>query len=260
MRDRGLLVEFSEAALEQARTLQVAADGGSGRQGAGIRDLRALLWSSIDNDELPRSRSADRGRDAAGDVVRVRVAVADVDALVTLGSPLDEHARHNTTSVYTAAAIFPMLPERLSTDLTSLNPDVDRLAVVVEMDVAADGAVVQRRTSTGPGSTITPSSPTTAWRRGWMATRSHASGAGGCGRTGRQPPAAGPSGPAPATATPAARSAESRDDPRAAGVRRRRPPRSRRGPEEPCHRADRGLHDRRQRRDGAVPRRRSAFR
>jgi exoribonuclease-2 len=142
MGDRGLLPVFSEAALEQGRALEVAADGGSGSQGAGIRDLRALLWSSIDNDS---SRDLDQltvAEALPGDVVRVRVAVADVDALVTLGSPLDEHARHNTTSVYTAAVIFPMLPERLSTDLTSLNPDVDRLAVVVEMDVAADGAVV----------------------------------------------------------------------------------------------------------------------
>jgi exoribonuclease-2 len=67
--------------------------------------------------------------------------VADVDALVKDGSAIDAHARHNTTSVYTAAKIFPMLPEKLSTDLTSLNPDEERLAVVVEMVVGADGAV-----------------------------------------------------------------------------------------------------------------------
>ena len=69
------------------------------------------------------------------------MAVADVDALVKDGSAIDAHARHNTTSVYTAAGVFPMLPEKLSTDLTSLNPDEDRLAVVVEMVVGADGAV-----------------------------------------------------------------------------------------------------------------------
>src|SRR4029079_4039415 len=69
----------------------------------------------------------------------IRVAVADVSATVARGSALYRHARTNTTSVYTPPRIFPMLPERLSTDLTSLNPDVDRLAVVVEVAVGADG-------------------------------------------------------------------------------------------------------------------------
>ena len=69
------------------------------------------------------------------------MAVADVDALVKDGSAIDEHARHNTTSVYTAAKIFPMLPEKLSTDLTSLNFAAERLAVVVEMVIDADGAL-----------------------------------------------------------------------------------------------------------------------
>ena len=73
--------------------------------------------------------------------MRILVAIADVDALVKAGSAIDAHARHNTTSVYTAAEIFPMLPETLSTDLTSLNPDEDRLAVVVDMVIGADGSV-----------------------------------------------------------------------------------------------------------------------
>jgi VacB/RNase II family 3'-5' exoribonuclease len=69
------------------------------------------------------------------------VAIADVDALVKNGSAIDEHARHNTTSVYTAAEVFPMLPERLSTDLTSLGLDEDRLSLVVEMTIGADGSI-----------------------------------------------------------------------------------------------------------------------
>ncbi len=106
-----------------------------------IRDLTDLLWASIDNDD---SRDLDQltvAEAMPGDKVKIRVAVADVDALVKDGSAIDEHARHNTTSVYTAAEIFPMLPEKLSTDLTSLNLDEERLAVVVEMVIGPDGAL-----------------------------------------------------------------------------------------------------------------------
>ena len=73
--------------------------------------------------------------------VRLYVAVADVGSLVPDGSAIDEHARHNTTSVYTAGGIFPMLPDKLSTDLTSLNLDEQRLSIVIEMVIGADGAL-----------------------------------------------------------------------------------------------------------------------
>jgi exoribonuclease-2 len=108
---------------------------------SGIRDLTDLLWASIDNDG---SRDLDQltvAEALPGDKVKIRVAVADVDALVKNGSAIDEHAGHNTTSVYTAAKIFPMLPEKLSNDLTSLNLDEERLAVVVEMEIGADGSL-----------------------------------------------------------------------------------------------------------------------
>ena len=74
--------------------------------------------------------------------MKILVAIADVDALVTKESALDAHAKHNTTSVYTAGDMFPMLPEKLSTDLTSLGEGQDRLAIVVEMVIAEDGAVL----------------------------------------------------------------------------------------------------------------------
>ncbi len=109
--------------------------------GAAARDLTALLWCSIDNDD---SRDLDQltvAEALPNDRTKVFVAVADVDSLVRDGCPLDEHARHNTTSVYTAAEIFPMLPEKLSTDLTSLNFHEERLAMVVEMVVDTDGSV-----------------------------------------------------------------------------------------------------------------------
>jgi len=72
---------------------------------------------------------------------KILVAIADVDAVVRKQSAIDAHARHNTTSVYTAAETFPMLPEKLSTDLTSLSYESDRLAVVVEMVLAGDGSL-----------------------------------------------------------------------------------------------------------------------
>ena len=76
-----------------------------------------------------------------GNGVKILVSIADVDALVKNGSAIDTHARHNTTSVYTAAEIFPMLPEKLSTGLTSLNLNEERLSIVVEMNVNSDGTV-----------------------------------------------------------------------------------------------------------------------
>jgi VacB/RNase II family 3'-5' exoribonuclease len=109
--------------------------------GNGLRDLRALPWSSIDNDD---SRDLDQLEVCVDDGgTHLLVAIADVDALVHRGSALDAHARTNTTSVYTAARIFAMLPPRLSTDLTSLNEGQDRLAVVVDMTIGGgDGALV----------------------------------------------------------------------------------------------------------------------
>ena len=137
MRERGLLPEFSPAVMAQTEALTHAAT----TTGVAVRDLRGLLWASIDNDD---SRDLDQlsvAGTAAGGTETIFVAIADVDALVTKGSEIDRHAAVNTTSVYTAAEIFPMLPEKLSTNLTSLNPDEDRLAVVVEISVTADGSV-----------------------------------------------------------------------------------------------------------------------
>ncbi len=141
MVERGLLPDFSAAVMAEVRRLDAWPGDGVPTDEAGVVDLTALPWCSIDNDtsrDLDQLTVADT-RDAGR--VTIRVAVADVDVLVTRGSALDAHARQNTTSVYTAAAIYPMLPERLSTDLTSLNPHEDRLAMVVAMDVDADGAV-----------------------------------------------------------------------------------------------------------------------
>jgi exoribonuclease-2 len=137
MINRGLEPDIPTAAIQQLNGIQGAAI----ETGTAIRDLRNLLWCSIDNDtskDLDQLTVAER---LPADRVKVLVAIADVDALVHSATPIDRHAKTNTTSVYTAAKIFPMLPERLSTDLTSLREGVDRLVLVIEMVVAADGSV-----------------------------------------------------------------------------------------------------------------------
>ena len=129
MSERGLLPDFSNQALAELNTIH----GPAFRTEAATRDLRNLLWCSIDNDD---SRDLDQlsvAEASSAGAVKILVAIADVDAVVKKQSALDDHARQNTTSVYTVAKTFPMLPEKLSTDLTSLNYESDRLAVVVEM-------------------------------------------------------------------------------------------------------------------------------
>lgn len=143
MLERGLLPDFSAATLVELGRIQAPAAMGGESVGDphGIRDLGDLLWASIDNDDSGDLDQLTVAEAMPGNKVKIRVAVADVDALVKNGSAIDEHARHNTTSVYTAATIFPMLPEKLSTDLTSLNFNEERLAVVVEMVIGADGSL-----------------------------------------------------------------------------------------------------------------------
>ncbi|MBI3366923.1 MAG: RNB domain-containing ribonuclease [Burkholderiales bacterium] len=139
MVERGLAPEFSLAAQQQ-----LAAITGPGRdEDAHILDLTAMPWCSIDNDDSLDLDQLTACEPLADGSVRTWVAVADVDALVKKGSAIDEHAWINTTSVYTSAKVFPLLPERLSTDLTSLKAGQDRLALVTEMRVAADGSITQ---------------------------------------------------------------------------------------------------------------------
>lgn len=137
MLQRGLLPDFSTEALAELGRIQAPATNNR----EPVPDMRELLWASIDNDD---SRDLDQltvAEAMPGEKVKVLVAVADVDALVKRGSAIDEHARYNTTSVYTAARVFPMLPENLSTNLTSLNPDEDRLAIVIQMLIGTDGSL-----------------------------------------------------------------------------------------------------------------------
>ena len=136
MQERGFEPDYSPDAVAEATRLPAAMLAGDAR-----RDLRHLLWASIDNDD---SRDLDQLSVAQGHpdgLATILVAIADVDAVVARGDAIDRHAGTNTTSVYTAGGVFPMLPERLSTDITSLVQDEDRAAVVIELAVAHDGSV-----------------------------------------------------------------------------------------------------------------------
>ncbi|MEK7235362.1 MAG: ribonuclease catalytic domain-containing protein, partial [Nitrospirota bacterium] len=138
MIERGLLPDFSAAAMTELARIETAATD----RHSNLRDLTGLLWASIDNDDsrdLDQLTVAEPHPDRS---VTILVAIADVDELVIKESALDAHAKHNTTSVYTAGDMFPMLPEKLSTDLTSLGEGQDRLAIIVEMVIAEDGAVL----------------------------------------------------------------------------------------------------------------------
>lgn len=137
MIERGLVPDFSPQALAQLKGIQ----GPAQRTEESVRDLRHLLWCSIDNDDsldLDQLTVAEANPNGSA---KILVAIADVDAVVQKGSPLDDHAQQNTTSVYTVAETFSMLPEKLSTDFTSLKQKADRLAIVIEMVIAVDGSL-----------------------------------------------------------------------------------------------------------------------
>jgi exoribonuclease-2 len=138
MRSNGFEPDFSAEVMREVASLEAPAIDRLPRD---IRDLRALPWSSIDNRksrDLDQIEVAERLVDGS---IRLLIGVADVDSLVPLDSAADSHAAANATSVYTGVAVFPMLPERLSTDLTSLNEGEDRLAVVIQFDVLPDGGL-----------------------------------------------------------------------------------------------------------------------
>jgi exoribonuclease-2 len=139
----GFEPDFPPAVATQVQALQAAGDAtqSAATKAANIRDLRTLPWSSIDN---PESRDLDQveyAEQLPDGSIRLLIGIADVDALVARATPIDDHAAKNTTSLYLGVAIFPMLPEALSTDLTSLVFGEDRLAHVIELKVAADGTV-----------------------------------------------------------------------------------------------------------------------
>lgn len=138
MLEHGFEPDFPAAAAPE---LAAIAYEGESQTSADMKDLRGLLWSSIDNDtsrDLDQIEWAERLADGR---IRVLIGVADVDARVAKGTVLDDHARSETTSVYTGVKVFPMLPVELSEGITSLNENQDRVALVIEYTVDASGSV-----------------------------------------------------------------------------------------------------------------------
>ena len=133
LRTNGFTPTLDDAAKAQLAALQPSATAD------GARDLRALLWSSIDNAESKDLDQIEFAEELPDKASRLLVGVADVDLLVTRGSALDKHAMTNATSVYTGADVFPMLPGEISTGLTSLNQGADRVVLVIELVLNADG-------------------------------------------------------------------------------------------------------------------------
>ncbi|MBS4165005.1 Uncharacterized protein NEOC65_000051 [Neochlamydia sp. AcF65] len=135
---KGLSPDFPSKVQAQLNKLQAPMLDSSNERS----DMTNKLWFSIDNDDsldLDQLTYAERINDH---LIRVYVAIADVDALVKKDTSLDRHALANTTSVYMPMIVFPMLPEKLSTNLTSLNPNEKRASIVVQMDVDESGRVV----------------------------------------------------------------------------------------------------------------------
>lgn len=137
MLERHLLVEFPLQVLKELQEIKGPAPGNFPQ----IKEMRELLWFSLDNDD---SRDLDQltyAKEINDNEFRIYIAIADVDSLVKKGSAIDRFAGENTTSVYTPSKIFTMLPEKLSTDLTSLNENEERVAIVVEIGIQLDGSI-----------------------------------------------------------------------------------------------------------------------
>ncbi|MEO7456685.1 MAG: RNB domain-containing ribonuclease, partial [Gemmatimonadaceae bacterium] len=134
LHDNGFATDLEADAKRELNALRMPGD-------TGVRDLRALLWSSIDNAESKDLDQIEFAEETIDGGVRLRVGIADVDVAVPKGSALDRHAMTNATSVYTGIAVYPMLPPEISTGATSLNEGEERIVLVIELVIAPNGTV-----------------------------------------------------------------------------------------------------------------------
>ena len=139
MISRGLVPDFPAALISELRKITSPATHKSTQS----KDMRRLLWCSVDNDDSLDLDQLSYAEQLPENKFRLLIAIADVDALVIKHSNIDHYAGQNTATIYTVAEIFPMLPEKLSTDFTSMRMGEERCAVVVEMIIGHDGAVQQ---------------------------------------------------------------------------------------------------------------------
>jgi VacB/RNase II family 3'-5' exoribonuclease len=137
MAEHRLLFDFPSEVIREVNQIQSAAKSSS----SSVKDLRHLLWFSLDNDDSKDLDQLTYAEVLDSQHFKIYIAIADVDSLVKKGSAIDRYAQQNTTSVYTPTKVFPMIPEKLSTNLTSLNENQDRLAIVVEVNIQMDGAL-----------------------------------------------------------------------------------------------------------------------
>jgi len=133
---RDFLVDFSDDVEVELKSINEGTIYDNDEQ---VKDMRDKLFFSIDNDDSKDLDQLSYAEQTTAQMVKIYVAIADVNSTVKKGSAINEHAEHNTTSVYTPTIIFPMLPEKLSTNLTSLNENEDRNAYVAEMDIDDQG-------------------------------------------------------------------------------------------------------------------------
>ena len=144
MLDAGLDPDFPAGVEDELKADEQAGERAA-TPGPSVKDARDVLWSSIDNRESRDLDQVEYAERLNGGRYRVLVGIADVDEFVPKGSAIDRHAAVNTVTVYTPAVNFPMLPEELSTGLTSLLEDEDRLAVVMELVVTAEGDITSKQ-------------------------------------------------------------------------------------------------------------------
>jgi exoribonuclease-2 len=146
MLDAGLDPDFPAGVEDELKADEQAGEQAA-RPGPSVEDARDILWSSIDNRESRDLDQVEYAERLARGGYRVLVGIADVDAFVPVGSAIDRHAAVNTVTVYTPAVNFPLIPEELSTGLTSLLQDEDRLAVVMELEVTEGGDITSKKVS-----------------------------------------------------------------------------------------------------------------